>query len=92
MSSSNISFDRILKTSQYFAIPPWYIKPPDNVFELVHLKEDPTNALVYRQHFLEIKNEFSDFIQIYTDGSQDGGAETSATVFQSETISKRLDN
>ena len=43
--------------------------------------QNPTN-------FLEIKNKFSDFNQIYTDGPQDGGAVASATVFPSEIISR----
>ena len=58
----------------------------------MHLKKDHTNALVHRQHFLEIRNNYSDFIKIYTDGPQDGGAVASAAVFPSEIISKRLDN
>ena len=36
--ASNISIDSILETSQYFAIPSWYIKPPDILFDLVHLR------------------------------------------------------
>ena len=67
LSASNIIFDSILEVPQYFAL--WYIKPPDVVFDLEHLKKDPANDLVYRQHFLEIKNKSCDFIQIYTDGS-----------------------
>ena len=47
---------------------------------------------MYRQHLLEIKNKYSDFIQIYTDGSQDGGVVASATILPCETISKRIDN
>ena len=46
LSASNISFDRILETSQYLPISPWYIKTPDIVFDLAHLKKDRTNALV----------------------------------------------
>ena len=38
LSASNISFDSIMESSQYFVLPPWYIKPPDIVFDLVYLK------------------------------------------------------
>ena len=69
MRQINIRFDSIMEISQYFGLPPWYIKPPDIVFDLVHLKKGHTNALVYRQHLLEIKIKFCDFIQTYTDGS-----------------------
>ena len=81
-----------MKTSQYFVLRPWYIKPPNIVFDLVHLKKDHTNALVYGLHFLEIKNIFCDFIQVYTDGAHDANSIASPTVFPSETISKRSHN
>ena len=73
-----------METSPYFILQPWCIKPPDIIFDLVHLKKDHTNALVYRQHFLDIKNKFCDFILVYTDGSRYDNAVASATVFPAE--------
>ena len=90
LTASNITFDDIMETPSYFILPPWYIKPPTILFDLVHLKKNHTDALVYKQHFLEIKNNYSDFIHVYTDGSRDGNAVASATVFPSEIISKSL--
>ena len=52
--------------------------------------KDHTNASVYSRHFLQLKNKFCDFIQIYTDGSRDGNVIVSDTMFPSETISKRI--
>jgi len=90
LNASKISFGDIMETPTCFVLPPWYIKPPIILFDLVDLKKDRTNPLVYKQHFLEIKNRFSDYIHVYTDGSRDGNTVACAAVFPSNTISKRL--
>ena len=38
--ASNIDFSDILETPSYFTLPPWCIKPPKIVLDLVHLKKD----------------------------------------------------
>jgi len=90
LDGSDINLDTIMETPSYFVLPPWCIKPPDIVFDLVHLGKDRTDALVYKQHFMEIRHKYRDFIHIYTDGSRDGNAVASATVLPSDTISMRL--
>ena len=60
------------------------------VFHPLYLKKDHT--LVYWQHSCEINKKLYEFIQIYTYGSWDESAIAPATVFPSETISKRLHN
>ena len=47
LTASNIYFSDILETPSYFVLPPWCIKPPKIVLDLVHLKKDCTDASVY---------------------------------------------
>ena len=52
----------------------------------MHLKKDRTDASIYQQLLMEIRDRYCDHIPVYTDGSRDG-----ATVFSSNTvISMRL--
>ena len=91
LTASNIELSDILETPSYFISPPWCIKPPKIVLELVHLKKDRTDASIYQQLFMEIQDRYRDHIPVYTDGSRDGNAVACATVFPSNTvISMRL--
>ena len=57
----------------------------------MHLKKDCTNASVYQQLFMEIRDRYRDHIPVYTDGSRDGNSVACATVLPSNTvISMRL--
>ena len=51
----NIDFSDILERPSYFVLPPWCIKPPNIVLHLVYLKKDHTDAYVYQQLFMEIR-------------------------------------
>ena len=91
LTASNIDFSDILKTPSYFVLPPWCIKPPKSVLDLVYLKKDCTDASVYEHLFMEIRDMYRDHIPVYTHGSRDGNYVASATVFPSDTtISMRL--
>ena len=91
LTASNIELSDILETPSYFISPPWCIKPRKIVLDLVHLKKDRTDASIYQQLFMEIRDRYRDYIPVYTDGSQDGNAVACATDFQSNTvISMRL--
>ena len=81
LTASNIELSAILETPSYFISPPWCIKPPKIVLELVHLKKDRTDASIYQQLFMEIRDRYRDYIPVYTDGSRDGNAVACATVF-----------
>ena len=83
LTASNIEFSDILETPSYFILPPWCVKPPKIVLDLVHLKEGRTD--VYQQLFLEIRDKYRDHIPVYTDGSRDGNSAACATVFPSDT-------
>ena len=61
------------------------------MLDLVHLKKDRTDASIYQQRFMEIRDRYRDYILVYTDGSQDGNYVACATVFPSDTkFSMRL--
>ena len=86
LTASNIEPSDILETPFYFIVPPWCIKPPKIVLDLVHLKNDQTDASIYQQLFMEIRDGYRDYIPVYTDGSRDGNTVACATVFPSNTI------
>ena len=65
-------FSDILETPSYFVLPPWCIKPPKIVLDLVHLKKIHTDASVYQQLLMEIRDRYRDYIPGYTDGPRDG--------------------
>ena len=57
----------------------------------MHLKKDLTDASIYQQFLMEIRDRYSDYIPFYTDGSRDGNSVACTTVFHSNTtISMRL--
>ena len=61
------------------------------MLDLVHLKKDQTDASIYQQLFMEIRDRYRDHIPVYTDGSRDGNSVACATVFPSDiTFSMRL--
>ena len=49
----NIDFSDILETP-YFVLPPWCIKPPKIVLDLMHLKKNSTYESIYQQLLLAI--------------------------------------
>ena len=56
LTASNIELSDILETPSYFISPPWCIKPRKIVLDLVHLKKDRTDASIYQQLFMEIRD------------------------------------
>ena len=48
-------------------------------------EKDQTDASIYQQLFLEIRDRYRDYIPVYTDGSRDGNSVACATVFSSNT-------
>ena len=84
-TASNIEFSDILEIPSYFILPPWCVKPPKILLDLVHLKNDRTDASIYQQLFLEIRDKYRDYIPVYTNGSRDGNAVACATVLPPDT-------
>ena len=66
LTASNIELSDILETPSYFISPPWCIKPRKIVLDLVHLKKDRTDASIYQQLFMEIRDRYRDYIPVYT--------------------------
>ena len=62
LTASNIELSDILETPSYFILPPWCIKPPKIVLDLVHLKKDRTDASIYQQLFMEIRDRYRDYL------------------------------
>ena len=56
----------------------------------MHLKKDRTDASIYHQLFMEIRDRYRDYITVYTDGSRDGNDVACATVFPSNTVSSMI--
>ena len=64
LTASNIDFSDMFETPSYLVLPPWCIKPPKIVVDLVHLKKDCTDASVYQQLFMEIRDRYRDHISV----------------------------
>ena len=61
--------NEILETTSYFVLQPWCIKPTKVVLDQ---KNDRTDASVYNQLFMEIRDGYREYIPVYTDGSRGG--------------------
>ena len=81
LTTSNIELSDILETPSYFILP-----PPKIVLNLVHLKKDGTDASVYQQLFIGIRDRYRDYIPVYKDGLRDGNTVACATGFPSNTV------
>ena len=44
LTACNIEFLDILETTSYFMLPPWCIRPPKIILDLMHVKKDRTCA------------------------------------------------
>ena len=68
--------------------PPWKLIVPTVCFDLCKYKKtDPT---LYRLHYSELLESFTDYTHIFTDGSKDGDKTAEAFICQSFEFSKRL--
>ena len=56
------------------------------MLDLVHLKKDRTDASIYQELFMEIRDRYRDCIPVSTDGSRDGNAVACATGFPSNNV------
>ena len=86
LSASNIACSIILQTPSHFMLPPWCIKPPNIVLDMLHLKKDDEDAPIYQQCLMKLLDRYHEHIPVYTDGSRDGNYLACATVFSSNTV------
>ena len=76
----------LLETPSYFV---FHLGVSDHQrlwLDLVHLKKDFTDASVYKQCVMEIRDRYRDYIPFTTDGSRDGNSVACATAFPSDTV------
>ena len=70
--------------------PPWKLIVPTVCFDLCKYKKSDTDPTLYRLHYSELIESFTDYTHIFTDGSKDGDKTAAAFVCQSFEFSKRL--
>jgi hypothetical protein len=70
--------------------PPWLTKRPTVLFDITKDNTSLTDNLVFRTKYNELRDRYSDYHSIYTDGSKEGERVATATVSSRRTISSRL--
>ena len=70
--------------------PPWKLIVPTVCFDLCKYKKSETVPTLYRLHYSELLESFTDYTHIFTDGSKDGDKSAAAFVSQSFLFSKHL--
>ena len=70
--------------------PPWKLIIPTVCFDLCKYKKSNTDPTLYRLHYSELLQSFTDYTHIFTDGSKDGDKTAAAFICQSFEFSKRL--
>ena len=70
MDASNILTENVHATV-IPEVPPWTMYHPNVILDLSVLAKKDTQSHVYIQKFNEIKDEYSYYTAIYTDGSKD---------------------
>ena len=70
--------------------PPWKLIVPTVCFDLCKYKKSETDPTLYRLHYSELLESFTDYTHIFTDGSKDGDKTDAAFICQSFEFSKRL--
>ena len=69
--------------------PPWKLIVPTVCFDLCKYKKSDTDPTLYRLHYPELLESFTDYTHIFTDGSKDGDKTAAAFISQSFEFSKR---
>ena len=70
--------------------PPWKLIVPTVCFDLCKYKKSDTDPTLYRLHYSELLESFTDYTHIFTDGSKDGDKTAAAFICQSFEFSRRL--
>ena len=70
--------------------PPWKLNVPTVCFYLCKYKKSDTDPTLYRLHYSELLESFTDYTHIFTGGSKDGDKTAAAFICQSFEFSKRL--
>ena len=70
--------------------PPWKLIVPNVLFYLCKYKNSEIDPTLYRLHYSELLESFTDYTHIFTGGSKDGDETAEAFICQSFEFSKRL--
>ena len=70
--------------------PPWKLIVLTVCFDLCKYKKSDTDPTLYRLHYSELLESFTDYTHIFTDGSKDGDKTAAAFICQSFEFSRRL--
>ena len=89
LENTNISPERIVQNNA-FNIPNWKVKQPVILFDLKNKTKIETTNEEYISHFYELKQKYSDHIELYTDGSKHESNVGCACVSNSHTEQLRL--
>ena len=71
-------------------VPPWTLNSPKYLFDICTETKANTDSSIFISKFNEIRENYSSFQPIYTDGSKDGDAVAAAAVSDHDTYTFRL--
>ena len=71
-------------------IPPWQLQRPHVNTSLTEYKKHSTDSVVFQRHINVLRDVYSNYEDIYTDGSKDDNKVAAATVTQEFNVQTRL--
>ena len=89
LESSNID-PKIIEKHFVNNIPSWCIKKPNILFDLNTNKKAQSSPVILKENFHDLQSRYSDYKNIYTDGSKDGETVGCACTSDSGYISLRI--
>ena len=72
--------------------PPWTLKQPEVILDLTNTPKANTHPATFLERFDEIKNNFNDFTNVFTDGSKDDNKTGCAAVLSDKLTKTRIPN
>ena len=73
-------------------VPLWTAKSPTYLYNLASDKKVTTDPMIFKTKFLQIKEQYYTYEEIYTDGSKDGEKFASTAILDGESYQFRLPN
>ena len=89
LQNSNINMDNIHE-STLPEIPPWTLIQPNIILNLSDISKKETQPAVFMEKYNTIKENFTNYTHIYTDGSKDGNRVGCAAIFKDTHLKQRL--
>ena len=91
LAEANIDLDLIAE-HKLSEEPPWLLDKPTVNLTLTKFKKSQTSDQVFQQEFAILKDSYSDYFPLFTDGSKDDSRVSAAVVAGDNTINIRLPN